>query len=529
MPAELREEDLAQIAEHGIGVGEVRRQIGLFEHPPGYIELVRPCTTGDGIRVLTESEIAAAARHYDEACHRGRLLKFVPASGAASRMFQTLQKRLNQDGPILRDATANHAGQGDRDAGELLSFMDGLERFAFFEDLAAVMARADLDAGWLAAKGQFREILDYLLTSKGLNYASLPKGLLKFHRYSDGNRTAFEEHLVEAAVYVRDGEGTCRLHFTVSPEHEDRFRALFAAVGHVYQDRYAASFQMKYSTQKAATDTIAVDLENRPFRTADGRLLFRPGGHGALIENLNELGGDIVYIKNVDNVVPDYLKATTLHWKKTLAGHLVVLQKGIFQHLERLTSSSVPETVVEESRRFARRVLSVDIPPRAAGEGLRAIRSHLIGMLNRPIRVCGMVRNTGEPGGGPFWVRESDGGVTLQIVESAQVDPSSSEQLAIFRSATHFNPVDIVCGMRGWRGEPFSLGQYVDPAAVFIAEKSQDGRRLKALERPGLWNGAMSRWTTLFVEVPVETFNPVKTVNDLLRPQHQPESEQRSE
>ena len=509
--------DLEQLTALGISPAEIQRQIQLFERPPPRAQLLRPATIGDGIRRLGAEDIAASRTAFDGACRAGRLLKFVPASGAASRMFQTLLARRNQGGPIDRDATSAKAASGDSGARELLAFIDGIHRFAFFDDLAAVLAARQLDAPALASRGDFTALLDGLLASWGLDYAALPKGLLKFHRYPDGtSRTPFEEHLVEAAAYVRDADGICRLHFTVSPEHEDRFRSHFHAVQLSYERRHHARFKIDFSTQKPSTNTLAVDPNNRPFRSSDGRLVLRPGGHGALIENLNDLRADIVFIKNVDNVVPDRLKPTTITWKQTLAGHLVVLQRRVFEVLAALQRNE-SQAVLDEAIGLASRDLGLDV------RGGTPTARELIGLLDRPMRVCGMVRNTGEPGGGPFWIRGHDGGASLQIVESAQVDPDSHGQQALFRSSTHFNPVDLVCGLRNWRGESFDLRRFVDPSAVFIAHKSQGGRSLKALELPGLWNGAMADWITVFVEVPIETSNPVKTLNDLLRPEHQPE------
>jgi hypothetical protein len=347
--------------------------------------------------------------------------------------------------------------------------------------------------------------------------------LLKFHQYSNGRRTAFEEHLVEAADYVKDAHGLCRLHFTVSSEHQKRFEGLLEEVRHRYEKNYNARFQVDFSLQKRSTDTIAVDIYNQPFREKDGKLLFRPGGHGALIENLNDLKGDIIYIKNIDNVATDRIKGPTFLWKKILAGCLIELQKKIFTYLERLVAQKPDEQFLDEVTDFARERLCLTPPNSWQRKSIREKREFLLNKLNRPLRVCGMVKNEGEPGGGPFWVEGKDGALSMQIVESAQVDPNSNEQQAIFASGTHFNPVDIVCGVRDYIGDPFDLWNYIDADAVFISQKSKDGRNLKALELPGLWNGAMANWITLFVEVPIITFNPVKTINDLLRKEHQPQ------
>jgi len=517
---EFAQEDARFVTESGRSVEEVRRQLRLFEHPPESIQLERPCTPGDGIRVLTGGEVQAAHEHWRGACAAGRLRKFVPASGAATRMFKALLAiRSEMPDEVERAAVAERAA-GDDDARAVLAFMEGLHRFAFFEDLVRAMGAHDLDTEALAEQGRFGAIIDYLLGPRGLDYDSLPKGLLAFHRYEGTRRTAFEEHLVEAAGYVRDQRGLCRLHFTVSPQHRRRFQTLLERVRPAYERDFDARFEVGFSVQKESTDTIAVDLDNRPFRTDDGGLLFRPGGHGALIENLKDLDADIILIKNIDNVVPDHLKPAVLEWKKVLAGYLVALQQTIFAHVATLGREPAAAASIDDAERFAHDALGVALPATGSAAERRAVALRL---LNRPIRVCGMVRNTGEPGGGPFWVRGRDGRCSLQIVESAQVKADSKEQRAIFAASTHFNPVDLVCGVRDWQGRPFDLTRYVDRDAVFLSQKSRNGRPLKALELPGLWNGGMADWTTIFVEVPGITLCPVKTINDLLRPEHQPE------
>jgi hypothetical protein len=519
---DLREEDLAELSQQGLSSEQVRRQVQLLRHPPSSLRLDRPCTAGDGIRVLTEKEIEAANRTHEEACHAGRFLKFVPASGAASRMFKTLLAARGRPGALQRATVEQLAASGDPQAREILVFLSGITRFAFFDDLARIMSRDGLDAVKLAENGSFAPLVEFLVTEKGLDYAARPKGLLKFHRYGDGARTAFEEHLVEAVAYARDRTGHCRLHFTVSPKHRSGFEELAASVGPRYERRLETRFTVEFSQQKPITSTIALDSQDRLFRGADGRILLRPGGHGALIENLNELDGDLVYVKNIDNVVPDRLKGATIAWKKVLGGFLVQRQQQTFELLSLLSQTPATD-VIERAARFAREELCLGLPADWNGRTREQRQELLLRKLNRPMRVCGIVRNTGEPGGGPFWVRDADETPTLQIVESAQVDPQSPEQQAIFRSSTHFNPVDLVCGVRDWRGRPFDLNRFVDPDAVFLSHKSERGAELKALERPGLWNGAMSDWITIFIEVPVITFNPVKTVNDLLRSQHQPD------
>lgn len=494
--------DLSQMAALGIAPGEALRQIELFRNPPPYTRVLRPCRIGDGIRTLPKGAEPWLLARFEEAVRRGRVAKFVPASGAATRMFKELLADLN-DG-----------AQGEPPA-EVRTFLENLRSFAFFEDLAEAMARDGFDV----AEEDRKAILDHLLTERGLGYAELPKGLLKFHRYPDGPRTPLEEHLVEAADYTRDAGGDCRLHFTVSPDHQDRFDQLLAEIRESYEERYGCRFEVSFSHQQRSTDTIAVDPGNRPFRQEDGTLLFRPGGHGSLIDNLASLAGkgwDLVLLKNIDNVVPDGRKPVVNGWKKALAGHLLNLQERIFRYLDRLQAGEGGEAVLDEAAKLVEKELSRPIPAGLQGEERRRF---LIEALDRPLRVCGVVRNQGEPGGGPFWVEDGNGQVSLQIVESSQIDPKIRQE--ILAGSTHFNPVDIVCAIRDRHGAPYDLQRFVDPSTVFISSKSHEGRPLKALERPGLWNGAMAGWNTVFIEVPDETFAPVKTVLDLLRPEHQ--------
>ncbi|HET9229381.1 MAG TPA: DUF4301 family protein [Thermoanaerobaculia bacterium] len=463
MMDEFTPADLSQMAGLGIDPAEALRQIELFRNPPPFTRVVRACRVGDGIRRISKASEPWLLARFEEAARSGRVAKFVPASGAATRMFKDLV-----------------AGQSDA----VRTFQENLPRFAFYEDLH---------------------------TEKWIDYAEMPKGLLKFHRYPEGPRTPFEEHLVEATDVTRDADGVCRLHFTVSPQHQDSFERLLEEVRPVYETRYGCRFQVSFSDQRRSTDTIAVDPENRPFRQEDGTLLFRPGGHGALLDNLNSLGWDLVLLKNIDNVVPDSRKPVVNGWKKALTGYLLALQERIFRLSERLEADPA---ALDEAAKLVEGELSRPIP---AGVDRRQF---VLDALNRPLRVCGVVRNQGEPGGGPFWVEDANGQVSIQIVESSQIDPKIRDE--VLSQSTHFNPVDIVCALRDRHGTPYDLHRFVDPATVFISSKSHEGRPLKALERPGLWNGAMAGWNTVFVEVPDETFAPVKTVLDLLRPEHQP-------
>jgi hypothetical protein len=513
--------DREQLRAQGLTEETVLSQIAIFKRGVPFTVLQRPCTVGDGITAFQPQELERFAAVYAEAALSGRTMKFVPASGAASRMFKLLLSFANRCERIDERHVAAKAADNDPESQELLRWMRNLQRFAFYDDLKAAMRQHGLDIDRFVAQGQYKEVLEYLLTPQGLNYASLPKALLKFHRYPDHCRTPLEEHLVEAAAYTRDRDGLARVHFTVTPAHRDALRRHLERVRSRYE-RCGVRYEVTFSTQKPSTDTIAVDLENNPFRTSQGQLLFRPGGHGALLENLQALAGDIVFIKNIDNVVPDHLKEETYVYKRALGGYLVEIQRQIFAHVRRLSTADVDEDALTQIFAFARDTLSI-VPPPGLERQSRSVKTrYLFTALNRPLRVCGMVQNVGEPGGGPFWVRHADGSLSLQIVETSQVDMQAAEQRAVVAASTHFNPVDLVCGVRDYQGKPFDLTQFTDPDTGFISIKSYEGRELKALELPGLWNGAMARWNTVFVEVPLSTFNPVKTVLDLLRPQHQP-------
>jgi len=518
------DEDIRQIDDHGLTLKEVLRQLDFFNKPFGYLNLARPCTPGDGIKVVRAKGVRGFIETYEREAAQRDCLKFVPASGAASRMFEALLGFLNSEKEIMLEPFTEKA-RGNKDARDVLEFMEGIRKFAFFKDLKSVMAQSGLDIDPLLEKGQFSEIIRFLLKRPGLDYSNLPKGLIKFHKYEQESRTAFEEHLVESASYVSDRNGRCRLHFTVSAEHMDQFMSLLEKRASIYEKRYGRSFDITYSTQKGSTDTIAVDLKNSPFRLKNGRLLFRPGGHGSLIENLNDLKGDIVFIKNIDNVVCDRMKPETFKWKKILGGCLINLQSKVFGYLKELTSVNPGDVFMGRVIEFMRDELCLSLTLAETKAPASEKREALIHLLNRPIRVCGMVKNVGEPGGGPFWVRDKSGRESLQIVEMAQIDPASKAHQNILSASTHFNPVDLVCSVSDFEGRPFDLRKYMDPTAVFIARKSKDGRELRALEHPGLWNGAMAKWITVFVEVPIVTFNPVKTVNDLLRKEHQPSFE----
>ena len=501
-------EDKQYLASKGITEAQIMSQLECFRKGFPYLKLAAAASVDNGILSPDEEALKLYLRVWDTYIQSDRkVVKFVPASGAASRMFKNLFAFLEAD---------YDAPQTDFEK----EFFDKIEKFAFYDDLnAACQKTAEKDIPALLAEGQYKPVVAALLGEAGLNYGQLPKGLLKFHRYDNGSRTPVEEHLVEGALYATNRSGLVNVHFTVSPEHKALFQKLVEEKAELFAKRYGVRYDVSFSEQKSSTDTVAADEKNEPFRV-DGKLFFSPGGHGALIENLNDLDADIVFIKNIDNVVPDKFKADTITYKKLLAGVLVTLQQKVFGYLQLLESGKYTHEQVMEVLQFVQKNLYCKLPDTKLLEDTELV-VYLKKKLNRPMRVCGMVKNVGEPGGGPFLAYNSDGSISLQILESSQIDMNDPEKKAMFEQGTHFNPVDLVCAVCNYKGEKFDLTKFVDPATGFISSKSKSGRNLKALELPGLWNGAMSDWSTVFVEVPLTTFNPVKTVNDLLREQHQ--------
>jgi len=513
------EKDLEQIKAKGIELKDVEKQIENFQNGFPFIKLVEPATPKNGLHSFSDSKVEELVKAFEENYKDYDLLKFVPASGAASRMFKHLLEFMAKfDG----SKEAIEKMNADKSFNSVWYFFNHIQKFAFYEELKTKLAEAGYDISQLLEQHDYKTILEFFLTEKGLNYAIKPKGLLLFHDYDDGPRLAVEEHLVEAAHYSTDVEKTANLHLTVSPDHENDFKKFVDIKAKKFAGVYNVNYKIEYSNQMPQTDMIAVDLENNAFRTDDGKLLFRPGGHGALIENLNQLDTEIVFVKNIDNIVPDRLRETTYTYKKVIGGLLFELQDKTFEYLEMLDDGNVDEATIEEIKDFAEKQLSIFIPNAFRGYDQMDKIDFLFQKLNRPMRVCGMVKNEGEPGGGPFWVEDELGQRSLQIVESSQMDLNDPKQKEIVASATHFNPVDLVCGIRDFRGEKFHLSDFVDASTGFISIKSMGGRELKAQELPGLWNGTMADWITVFVETPIITFNPVKTVNDLLRDQHQP-------
>lgn len=504
------DKDKQQIQQRGSKLETVHTQIKNFEKGFPFLPIIDAASVGNGIIKLDTEKLANRCKLYENKVASGtKALKFVPASGAASRMFKALFEALES----FEDKTQDEVLKTNQAAQQ---YTEELNKFAFFNELSQKIG----DAG---EENSARTQIDFLLTEKGLNYGAKPKGLLQFHSYESGARTPFEEHLVEGAKYAQDSDKNVKLHFTVSPEHQPGFEELFEAVKEKYEKELDVKFEVSFSQQKPSTDTIAVDLSNQPFRNPDESLLFRPAGHGALIENLNDLDADVIFIKNIDNVVPDRLKQATIEYKKALAGVLLRTQEKLFQYQQILNERNyvaVSSAILAEIAGFVENTLNTKPATNQYYTEKTELYNYLKEKVNRPLRVCGMVKNEGEPGGGPFWAKNVDDTVSLQVVEGSQIDPDSIQQQGIVKHATHFNPVDLVCAIKNYKGEKYDLTQFTDPATGFISKKSKDGKELKAQELPGLWNGAMSNWNTLFVEVPIETFNPVKTVNDLLREQH---------
>jgi len=500
------QKDLQQIRSKGIRIDDINQQIKHFQQgfPPA--DITMPATPGKGIMLLSEGDQQHYKDVYLDNAPDFRIIRLVPASGAASRMFKALFKAREE----LVGKSVEQQQEWIANKKDINLFFKKLESYPFYEDLS------------LKEGAEPAIILDQLLGSEGLQYGNKPKGLLKFHKYSETDRrTAFEEHLREAVKYCESRDGLVRMHLTVSPDHLDGFQTEAARIVPKIEREKDVNINLSFSFQKSETDTIAVDPKNEPFRNPDGTLLFRPGGHGALIRNLDALDGDLVFVSNIDNVAPDRLKNLRVEQKQVLGGVLLEIRSKIFYYLQQLHGIEKPEkTRLDSMVSYLHERLGIAIPEMLESWDLSDLKLWLVSTMNRPIRVCGMVRNEGEPGGGPFYVRSESGAVSLQIVESSQIDMKDPEKVKIVQGSTHFNPVDLVCSLRDYRGEKFNLSRFVDHNTGFITEKSVGGRSLKALELPGLWNGSMAGWLTLFVDVPMETFTPVKTVFDLRRKEH---------
>lgn len=500
------QKDLQEIQKKGISIDNINRQIKYFKSGFPSADITLAATPGQGIINLERGEEI----HYKDLFMQNgpdfHMTRFIPASGAASRMFKSLFSAMEElEGKNREEQQAFLEANP-----ELRDFFSALPEYPFYEDLK------------ISGEETPADILTQILGESGLDYGSKPKGLLKFHKYGpDERRTSFEEHVLEAASYCTDSKGNLRLHLTVSPAHLDGFQIEASRVIALIEKDLDLNVDLSFSFQKPETDTLAVDLQNEPFRNTNGSLLFRPGGHGALIQNLDALESDIVFISNIDNVSPDRLKDKRVFYKEILGGVLLEIRSRLFYYLKQLKDfEKVEKTSLDSMVNYLHERLGLAIPDGLFEWDASELRQWLIATMHRPIRVCGMVKNAGEPGGGPFYVKSESGEISLQIVESSQIDLDDPEKAAIVKQSTHFNPVDLVCSVRDFEGNKFKLTDYVDYNTGFISEKSMGGKTLKALELPGLWNGAMANWLTLFVEVPVETFTPVKTVFDLNREEH---------
>ncbi|MFJ1473923.1 DUF4301 family protein [Capnocytophaga cynodegmi] len=514
--AKLTSKDQELLAKKGISEEVLESQLELFRQGVPPIELKAAATIGNGILSFSKEETAKYAALYQKKKKGISILKFVPASGAATRMFKSLFAFKDNYNPEKESFKAYINRKSDK---EIEAFFEGLEKFAFYPILMDYIAKNIPDFHIQNEDNQKHMIVSVLLGENGLNYGSLPKGLLPFHKHSEKIVTPFEEHFRESVMYA-SGENTSHLHFTITEQHTEAFNKELNEIKEKLEKRYNTKFDVSFSYQKPSTDTVSVTEDNEYFRDENGNLLFRPSGHGALLDNLNEVDADVIFIKNIDNVVVKKYTDETVFYKEALAGKLLEIQSEVFHILKRIDNDKVKKKEVKKILNFLKEI-NIYVPDYLYKFRRRYALEFIQEQLNRPIRLCGMVKNEGEPGGGPFWVKDINGNLSLQIIESAQVDLSNAEQKEIFQQSTHFNPVDLVCGTKNFKGEKFDLQEFTDPKQAFITGKTYMGKPLKALERPGLWNGSMANWITIFVEVPLITFNPVKTVNDLLKKTHQ--------
>jgi hypothetical protein len=510
--------DIQQIEKKGLSLKLVERQVRLFENGLPFANLVSEATIENGILRLSKGDIDNYISKFDKRKNDIAILKFVPASGAATRMFKFLFTFLDEY-DIEKGSINSYINKTKNK--DLSLFFIGIDKFPFYHIVLDKLRQTFSDFDDMNINEQGLKFVQMMLDSDKLDYGNSPKGLLPFHQYKNQMvSTAFEEHLYESALYTSNKE-SAKLHFTISEKHKHKFDEEFSRIEEKVEEKTDSKFDISFSYQKESTDTIAVTPKNKPFREDDKSLHFRPSGHGALIENLNDLEADIVFVKNIDNVVTYKYKEEVAKYKKVLAGILLDVQEHAFNFLHILENSTPLEAELIEIGEFLMNSMNVKISSEFEKYSLKYQIEYLAEKLNRPIRVCGMVKNEGEPGGGPFWIKDESGNTSLQIVESAQINKKSRRQKNILKGATHFNPVDLVCGIKNHKGEKYDLKKFVDHKAAFITMKTKTGKDLKALELPGLWNGSMANWNTIFVEVPLITFNPVKTVNDLLKAPHQ--------
>ena len=499
----LSPKDLEFIKSKNISTESINEQYKNFINGFSNLNIFASANEANGgIKILSEKTLIYYSNLYAKEQKRKDILKFVPASGAATRMFKDLFEYINS-----KEETNT----------EIENFISNIKNFAFYDELVDVLSKQKISLNEAIKNKNYKTIISNIIFEEGLNYGFLPKGLLKFHKYEKETRTAFEEHISESILYA-NSKSKNNIHFTVSPEHLPYFKNLLDKMKKKYEKNNIL-LNITFSTQDFSTNTIAVDANNEPFRLKDGTIFFRPGGHGALIKNLNNLENDIIFIKNIDNIVPDNLKKKNCIYKKALAGILIEIQNQIFEHINLLQHNPSVETI-EHALNFLHNTLSIKTFFNFSNLTKTEKLEFLISKLDRPFRVCGMVKNIGEPGGGPFFVRHNDDTASLQIVEKSQLDLSNKKTKKIFEESTHFNPVDIVFSPTRYNKKKFDLTKYIDKNTGLISEKNKEGKVLKAQELPGLWNGAMSDWNTIFIEVPIETFNPVKTIFDLLRKNH---------
>jgi hypothetical protein len=510
--------DFEQIKSHGVFLEKIVEQLAIFDNGIAKIILDRPAKIDDGIVKLTKDEFQKYAAFFEIEKSNLKLKKFVPASGAASRMFKFLNEFLNNFDYENETINAYINRRNDKN---LPVFLAGIEKFPFYIEVKNRLKAAYPDYYSLESHQKSYLFIKTMLEDDVFNFANKPKASLDFHKYETHCATPIEEHLNECAYYA-SANRVSNLHFTISENHQDLFESIIAEVKQKIEDKTNTCTQISFSYQDKSTDTIAVDLENKPYRNENNELLFRPGGHGALINNLNVLDADLIFIKNIDNIIQNHVDQIALY-KKGLAGKLIEIQNQIFAYLKAIDANEITENQISEIVTFLNTKINVKLYEGFDKYTFENKIQSIKNKLNRPIRVCGMVKNEGEPGGGPFWVKSPRGNLSLQIVESSQIDVENRKQTEILKAATHFNPVDLVCSIKNYKGEKFDLTQFVDQNAGFIVTKNRNGNEVKSYELPGLWNGAMAKWNTVFVEVPLITFNPVKTVNDLLKPSHQPQ------
>ena len=508
--------DIEHIEKLGLSLADIEKQLEHYEFPPSCVNLKAYATVGNGIVKFSDSELNGFEEYYEEQKLSLSVVKFTPASGAASRMFKILHEFSSQYDP-QKESINSYINKNK--ITELFLFFVTIEKLPFHENAVTIMRETNPDYDLFTLDQKRLLFVKTIFEETSLNYSNIPKGLLPFHKYKNHLSTAFEEHLFEAAKYA-SVNGKAVLHFTISKTHLNQFESKLAAIQKLVESKTNISFEITFSNQDSSTDVLAVDLNNKPFRLKN-KLFFRPSGHGALIKNLNQIEADIVFIKNVDNVVVNKYLNEIARYKKALAGILLNTQQQAFMYAKALESKEISKEKIEEIVEFLTQKLNIIINPQFEKYAKKHKIEYLQSKINRPIRVCGMVKNESEPGGGPFWVKHDNGEVSLQIVESSQVDLTLKNQKAILTNATHFNPVDIICSVKNYKGEAFDLEQFVDSNTYFVTTKTKYGRKLKTLERPGLWNGGMANWNTIFVEVPIITFNPVKSVNDLLKFTHQ--------